>query len=250
MKQSIKSLLGYTIKGADGEIGKVADFYFDDRTSTVRYMVVKTGGWFFEKKVLISSEAFEKSESESKTFSVNLTQEKIKNSPNIDTDKPVSRQQEGLMREYYSWPGYYGNGIQGYPGFGIWGYLAAEENSVEKEIRQTKATPHENDNPHLRSTQEVTGYNIHATDGDMGDVEDFIVEDTTWKIDALVVETADWFLGKRVLISPQWIKNVKWQEQKVTLNHSKDEVKNSPEYDSSQPINDFYEHSFTDYRVK
>jgi uncharacterized protein YrrD len=252
MKRSINSLLGYTIKGTDGEIGKVEEFYFDDRTSTIRYMVVKTGGWFSGKKVLISPDAFQKPDWEAKTFSVNLTKEKIKNSPDIDTDRPVSRQQEELMRGYYSWPGYYGYGMYGYWGLGMWGYpvVEAKERSAEKEMKQMKVTEHVHDNPHLRSTHEVTGYDIHATDSDIGKVEDFIIDDATWKICFLVVETGNWFSGKKVLISPKWIIDVKWQEQKVNINHSKDEVKNSPEYDFSQPINDTYEHSLYDYYGK
>lgn len=254
MKRSINSILGYTIKGTDGEIGKVEEFYFDDRTSTIRYMVVKTGGWFSEKKVLISPESFQKAEWESETFYVNLTQEKIKNSPDIETDKPVSRQQEELMRGYYAWPSYYGYGygygLYGYWGHGIWGYPVAEESKEEKEIQKIKETAHENDNPHLRSTQEVTGYDIHATDGNIGEVEDFIIDDDSWKIHFLVVETGNLFSGKKVLISPHWIKDVKWKEKNVTINHSMDEVKSSPEYDSSQPINDLYEHSLNDHYKK
>ena len=250
MKRSINGLLGYTIKATDGEIGKVEEFYFDDRTSTIRYMVVKTGGWFSGKKVLISPEAFQRPEWESKTFSLSLTKEKIRNSPDIDTDKPVSRQQEELMRGYYSWPGYYGYGTNAYHGLGMWGYPILEVSALEKEIKQMRAAEHANDDPHLRSTDEVAGYDIHATDGDIGKVEDFIIDDVTWKIHFLVVETGNWFSGKKVLISPQWIKDVKWREQNVTINHSKDEVKNSPQYDSSQPINDSYEHSLNDYYGK
>jgi len=250
MKRSIKSLLGYTIKATDGEIGKVEEFYFDDRTSTIRYMVVKTGGWFSGKKVLISPEAFQIAEWESETFSINLTKEKIKNSPDIDTDKPVSRQQEELMRGYYSWPGYYGYGTSAYRGLGMWGYPMLEVSALEKEMKQMKSAEKANDDPHLRSTHEVTGYDIHATDGDIGEVEDFIIDDATWKIHFLVVESGNWFSGKKVLISPQWIKDVKWQEQNVTINHSKDEVKNSPEYDSWQAINDSYENSLNDYYEK
>jgi len=250
MKRSIKSLLGYTIKATDGEIGKVEEFYFDDRTSTIRYMVVKTGGWFSGKKVLISPEAFQIVEWESETFSINLTKEKIKNSPDIDTDKPVSRQQEELMRGYYSWPGHYGYGTSAYRGLGMWGYPMLEVSALEKEMKQMKSAEKANDDPHLRSTHEVTGYDIHATDGDIGEVEDFIIDDATWKIHFLVVESGNWFSGKKVLISPQWIKDVKWQEQNVTINHSKDEVKNSPEYDSWQAINDSYENSLNDYYEK
>ncbi len=234
MKRSINSLVGYTIKGTDGEIGKVEEFYFDDRTSTIRYMVVKTGGWFSDKKVLISPEAFQKSEWETKTFSVNLTQEKIKNSPDIDTDKPVSRQHEELMRGYYSWPGYFG---YGYWGLGMWGYPFFEESAEEKEMT---ATAHANDNPHLRSTHEVIGYDIHATDGDIGEVEDFLVDDNTWKIDFMVIDTGHWFSGKKVLISPERIKEIDWETGTVIIDTTIEQVKSSPEYDPKQELTEAY----------
>jgi uncharacterized protein YrrD len=250
MKQSVNSLLGFSINGTDGEIGKVEEFYFDDQISTVRYIVVKTGGWLSEKKVLISPEAFQKVEQESKIISLNLTKEKIKNSPDIATDKPVSKQQEDLIRGYYSWPGYYGNGINGQMGLGMWGYPLVEVRETDKELMQSKTEAQSNDKPHLRSTKEVTGYDINALDGDIGKVEDFIIDDVTWKIHYLVVETGNWFSGKKVIISPHWIKDVQWQEQKVTINHLLDEVKNSPEYDSSQPIDDSYQHILNDYYKK
>jgi sporulation protein YlmC with PRC-barrel domain len=138
--------------------------------------------------------------------------------------------------------------MYGHMGLGMWGYPLVEVR--EKDVIQRKTEEHTNDKPHLRSTQEVTGYDIHATDGNIGQVEDFIIDDTTWKIHFLVVETGNWFSGKKVIISPHWIKDVKWEEQKVTINHLKDEVKNSPEYDSSQPINDSYEHALNDYYKK
>ncbi|MEO5645667.1 MAG: PRC-barrel domain-containing protein [Bacteroidia bacterium] len=241
MKRSIHSLLGYTIKGTDGEIGKVEEFYFDDRTSTIRYMVVKTGGWFSEKKVLISPDSFQKAEWESKTFSVNLTQEKIKNSPDIDTDKPVSRQHEELMRGYYSWPDYYGNGygMFGYWGLGMWGYPVADERTKE-EMNEMNAKEHANDNPHLRSTHEVKGYNIHATDGDIGEVEDFIIDDATWKVHFLVVDTGHWFSGKKVLISPDRIKEIDWETGAVIIDTTVSHVKISPEYDPKQELTESY----------
>jgi len=247
MKRSINSLLGYTIKGTDGEIGTVEEFYFDDRTSTIRYMVVKTGGWFSEKKVLISPEAFQKPEWESKTFSVNLTQEKIKNSPDIDTDKPVSRQQEELIRGYYVWSGYYGPGMYGYWGLGMWGYPLINVSASDKEMQHVEATEQVDDNPHLRSTHEVTGYDIHATDGDIGEVEDFLIDDATWKIDFMVIDTGHWFPGKKVLISPDWIKKIDWKTGAIIIDNTMDHVKNSPEYDVSKHLNTEYEANLQNY---
>jgi uncharacterized protein YrrD len=236
MKRSINSLLGYTIKGTDGEIGKVEEFYFDDRTSTIRYMIVRTGGWFSEKNVLISPEVFQKAEWESETLSVNLTLEKIKNGPDIDTDEPVSRQQEELMRGYYSWPGYYGYGMYGYWGLGKWGYPAVRGIEEEKEVQKMNATEHPHDNSHLRSTHEVTGYDIHATDGDIGAVNDFIIDDTTWEINSIIVETGNWFSGKKVLFSPDRIKEINWKTGAVIIDTTIAHVKSSPEYDPEEEL--------------
>ncbi len=247
MIRSIKDLLGYTIKGTDGEIGKVADFYFDDRTSTIRYMVVKTGGWFSEKKVLISPDAFDKSDWESKTFSVNLTQEKIKNSPDIDTDKPVSRQHEESMRGYYSWPGYYGSGMYGFMGIGMWSYPPAEESAEEKGMNKVKATEHAHENPHLRSTHEIKGYDIHAKDGAIGEVEDFLIDDHTWKIDYLLIDTGHWFPGKMVLISPEWIRKIDWGMGAIIVNTTVALVQSSPEYDPGQELNTDYASKLQDH---
>jgi uncharacterized protein YrrD len=231
VKRSINNLLGFTIKGTDGEIGKVEEFYFDDRTSTIRYMVIRTGGWFSENKVLIPPEVFQKAEWESEILSVDLTQEKIKNSPDIDTDKPVSRQQEELMRKYYSWPGYYGYGMYGYWGLGKWGYPAVRGIEEEKEVQKMNATEHAYDNSHLRSTHEVTGYDIHATDGDIGKVDDFIIDDTTWEISFLIVGTGNWFSKKKVVFSPEKIKEINWTTGAVIIDTTIANVKSSPEFD-------------------
>ncbi|MFT6205359.1 MAG: sporulation protein YlmC with PRC-barrel domain [Spirosomataceae bacterium] len=230
MKRSINSLLGYIIIGTDGEIGKVEEFYFDDRTSTIRYIIVKTGGWFSEKRVLISPEVFQKAEWESKTLYVNLTQEKIKNSPDIDTEKPVSRQQEEYIRKYYALPAYAKYGANGYWGLGMWGYPAIRELSVKKDIQKLKSEEHLAKDSHLRSTHEVTGYDIHATNGEIGKVDDFIIDDITWKIKFLVVEAGNWFFGKKVLFSPDRIKEIDWEIGAVIIDTTITEVKNSPEY--------------------
>jgi sporulation protein YlmC with PRC-barrel domain len=230
MKRSINSLLGYIITGTDGEVGKVDEFYFDDRTSTIRYIIVKTGGWFSEKRVLISPEVVQKAEWESKTLSVNLTQEKIKNSPNIDTDKPVSQQQEEFIRGYYTLPAYFGYGTSGYWGLGIWGYPTVGELTVQKDIQEVKPKKHLSENSHLRSTHEVTGYDIHALDGDIGKVNDFVIDDITWKIQFLVVEAGNWLFGKKVLFSPDRIKEIDWKTGAVIIDTTIAQVKNSPEY--------------------
>lgn len=241
MKRSVKSLMGFTMGATDGEIGKVKDFYFDDNTWTIRYLIVETGNWLSGRKVLISPEALLAPDWATETFPVNLTKEQIRNSPDVDTEKPVSRQHEMKLYEYYPWTGYWGGNLWG-GGMGTTGMIMPAPVSVEDTLqRQDISSGKESDgDPHLRSTDKVKGYSIKATDGEIGEVEDFIVDDSTWKIDFLVVDTGNWFPGKKVLISPQWIKEVKWNTSAVIVKASVDSVKNSPEYDSSQSINEEY----------
>jgi hypothetical protein len=94
MRRTVKSLIGFHLGAADGEFGKVADFYFDDETWTLRYLVVTTGGWLLSRKVLISNAVLKEPDWNNEIIPVNLTREQIKNSPDIDTERTISRQQE------------------------------------------------------------------------------------------------------------------------------------------------------------
>lgn len=245
MKHRIESLIGFTIGGTDGEIGKVKEFYFDDKSWTIRYLIVETGSWLSGRKVLLSPQAVMKTDWEQETFQVNLTMEQIKNSPPIDTDKPVSRQHEMDLYGYYPWGGYYWGGGMGGLGMGM-SYPLAMDPAVQKED-DTSVEDTSDDDPNLRSTDKVTGYNIKATDGNIGDVEDFIIDDGTWKIDFMLVDTGNWFPGKKVLISPKWIKEVSWENSTVIVNATEEQVKNSPEYQPSQQLSETYEANLQNY---
>jgi hypothetical protein len=101
--------------------------------------------------------------------------------------------------------------------------------------------------PHLRSTDEVTGYSIKATDGKIGDLQDFIMDESTWKIDFLVVDTGNWLPGRKVVISPKWIREIRWETSEITVNATTEQVKNSPEYEAGKHIDEEYEANLTNY---
>ncbi len=230
MQQRISTMIGNVIRATDGDLGKVNEFYFDDATWSIRYMVAETGIWLLGRKVLIPLVALMKPDRESNVFAVNLSRAKVRKSPDIDTELPVYRHHEEDLHKYYQWPlywqeaGYGGTlGITPYPLF-------------ENPIPQKSDASKEKDDPHLRSTRHVKGYHIHATDGEIGHVEDFIVDDETWAIQHLVVDTGNWLPGKKVFIAPAWIKKVNWTDSSVYLDRSREAVKNSPEFDSSDPI--------------
>jgi sporulation protein YlmC with PRC-barrel domain len=249
MKRTIKSLMGFTIGATDGEIGKVKDFYFDDVTWTIRYLVVETGSWLSNRKVLISPEALLQCDWTNETFPVNLTKEQIKKSPDIDTDQPVSRQQEMELYSHYSWTNYWGSSIWA-GGMGTTGMMMPMSSvPMEEAVKnsQTSSGDKAHGDPHLRSVKNVEGYAIHALDDTIGDVEDFLVDDTNWTIQYIVVDTGNWLPGKKVTISPDWIKEINWAASEVTVNASVEQVKNSPEYDASKQVSTAYEASLKNY---
>ena len=174
MLRNIKDLRGYVIRAIDGTIGKVDDFYFDDEDWGIRYLVVDTGSWLSGRKVLISPVTVGHAGWMARRLPVALTRAQVEHSPDIDTRKPVSRQHEAQYLGYYGYPNYWG-------GAGLWGMGAypgslTAQGRVEQDLRDhgNLATP---DDCHLRSSNAVVGHHIRATDGDIGHLEDLLVDD-------------------------------------------------------------------------
>jgi sporulation protein YlmC with PRC-barrel domain len=220
MLRKAKDLSGYELAASDGKIGNVEEFYFDDQSWTVRYLVADTGGWLSGRQVLISPYALDPANDGRKIIPVDLTKEQIEKSPSLDSDRPVSRQYEFEYYPYYGWPGYWGGGyawgMSAYPSRGQGGWSEASRRAGNEDL-------------HLRSTSDVTGRNIQAKDGEIGHVEDFVIDDETWAIRYLVVDTTNWWPGKQVLISTRWIERISWEESKVFINLTREAIKNAPE---------------------
>lgn len=245
MLRSMKDLKGFTIGATDGDIGQVEAFYFDDASFTVRHLVVDTGGWLSGRKVLISPMALRNIVWDDRRINAALTKAQVERSPDIDTDRPVSRQQESDYYGYYGYPSYWTGsylwGANPYP-FSPPGRAA----SLEQERRWDWQAEKGGD-PHLRSSAAVIGDYIAATDGDIGHVEDFLMDDATWAIRYMVVDTRNWWSGKKVLVSPEWIADVDWNESQVRVDLTREQIKNGPEYDPSGPVQREYETRLYDH---
>lgn len=233
-----KDLSGYKLGAVDGEIGKVKEFFFDDRYWTVRYIVANTGNWLTGKQVLISPHALASVNSEQERIETKLTKKQIEDSPSLDADKPVSRQYEEEYYRYYGWPGYWhGPYVWGpYPNPYPHPHALGEPGE-----RPESESAEEKWDPNLRSSREVSGYKVGAEDGEVGHVDDFIIDGETWRIRYLVVDTRNWLPGKRVLISPQWVERVSWGEQEVFVSQRRDTIKQAPEYTNDTSITREYE---------
>ncbi len=231
MLREANDFKNFKLRAKDGDdIGHAREFFFDDKYWTVRYLVADTGGWLMGKDVLISPYALAPANAAERVLPVSLTKKQIEGSPPLESHQPVSRQFEATYYNYYGWPNY---GIGSY----AWGadpYLRREQ-SYERALDGAQDW-----DPHLRSTAAVTGHHIQALDGELGHVADFIIDDETWSIRYLVVDTKNWWPGKHVLVSPQWIERVSWEEAKVYLNLSREQIKQAPEY-TPESLNRDYE---------
>jgi hypothetical protein len=224
----------------------VKDVYFDDEAWVIRYLVVDTGTSLSSRKVLISPIAIGQPNWTDKVLPVSITKEQVKNSPDIDTQKPVSRQHEVRYLGHYGYPYYWGGtGLWGngpYPNTiatGFAGYVSmprAIQPEAEQASTHAEASQHQGDNLHLRSYKAVTGHHIQATDGDIGHLQGLLVDDETWAIRYLIVNTSNWWLGHDVLVAPQWIQHVNWPDATVAVNLKRQAVKDAPPYDSTAQL--------------
>lgn len=240
MLRSSKKISGYMLKAQDGEIGRCKDFLFDDKSWTVRYMVADTGKWLPGRRVLISPISLGEPDWSTNLFPVRLTKKQIENAPGLDEDKPVSRQHEVEYYQYYEWPYYWGGDY-------AWGAETLPGPLFYEQIRKDKTAEEISGDEHLRSVDEVSGYHIQATDEEIGHVEDFIVDDKTWNICYIVVDTRNWLPGKKVLISPAWFESIDWADEKVNISLTRQQVENSPEFDPTVPVNREYETKLYDF---
>jgi hypothetical protein len=232
MLSKAKTLKGYKLDSLDGEIGKVKEFYFDDRHWTIRYLVAETGTWLADRQVLISPYALVAVNNEERNIAIDLTKKQIEDSPSLDSDKPVSRQFEEAYLGFYGLPVYWGGPYM----WGAYPYVVRDREKWKEFTQGEKAW-----DPHLRSTYDVSGHHIQALDGELGHVQDFIIDDETWAIRYLIVDTHNWWPGKKVLVSPQWIERVSWGESKVFVNLSRETIKQSPEYTEESLLTRDYE---------
>jgi sporulation protein YlmC with PRC-barrel domain len=245
MLRKTSDLLGYSLHTTDDkELGKIHDFYFDRDDWQVRYLVADIGSWFSGRRVLIDPMALRTPNWEFKTLPVDLTKEQVKSSPDIDLAEPVTRHHESSLRDYYGWPTYWTT-----PMIAGGGMIAPTPTPVPDtrgryDLPEEVAVALEQSDDlqsHLYSMRDTQGYTIEATDGTIGHVDDLLVDDQSWEIRYLLIDTGNWLPGRKVLFSPRWVNSVDWSDGRVYVNVSKAQVKESPEYDPAHPLEQPYE---------
>ena len=211
------------MKATDGEIGEVKEFYFDDETWSVRYLIIETGNWFSNKKVFIVPQALLIPDWENKNFPINLTKAQIKSSPDIDTDLPISLRQEIEMYSHYAWERYSSSGFYAGDSASVMNPRPVIDEEIITE-NSSADSPADYD-PHLCSTERISGYHIHAINGDIGHLKDFIIDSETWKMTDLIIDTHNWIGGHKVLVPVRHVQEIQWENFKIIIDISKEYLK-------------------------
>jgi hypothetical protein len=229
MLRSVKQLIGDRLGATDGEIGHVQDFYFDDQDWVARYLVADTGSWLAGRQVLISPHSLGRLDKAGKILLVNLTRKQIENSPSIESHKPVSRQYEAEYYRYYGWPYYWqGDALWGMGGFPI---LELPTKPLASERGDVSGPQAERADAHLRSTKAVSGYHLHASDGMLGHVCDFMMDAQSWAIRLLVIKTGHRLSGREVRISTSQVDRISYEESTVFVSLTREAVEQSSEHE-------------------
>lgn len=246
MLRSLNEIRGAFLKTKDGFQGRVNDFYFHDWNWMVRYLVADTKTWLPGRLVLISPAAFKPLDDNgpmTNIFPLNLTKRQIEDSPSIDEEGPLSREQETALFDYYRWVPYW---LEPAAGTSMVGAALGPEGIVAyQQAKRRPSPPAAKKNEHLRSVKTVMGYRIHANDGDIGHIDDFLVDDDKWIIRYAVVDTRNWLPDKRVVVSTEWIEAIDWALSKAFVPFlTRTQIRNSPPYDPKGNLSQTFAKNF------
>lgn len=225
----LRDLKHYALLARDGEVGRIEQVYFDDQQWDVRYFVVHTGGWLLGRDVLIAPRAVAGVDDENKHIALDLHREQVENAPPIDRARPLSRHYEAEYHRHYGWPPYWESSALGMPMPPI---VPPAEPLTEPPAEPVGAP----DDPHLRDSGEVMGYRLQARDGELGHVHDLVLDDQDWRVRYFVVDTGNWWPGKKVLIAPTWVDRVSWADRAIFVDLGRDLIRTAPAYDPDQII--------------
>ena len=226
MLRSAKELKGFTVRGTDGNVGHVDDFYFDDEKWAIRYIVAQTGGWL-GRRVLISPVSFSATDWRGRAIDLAATRDRIRNSPDADLHAPISREYERAYTMYYGYAPYWGGPAY----WGMGGSPAALYNAGAASAERAPTAVQESPEPHIRSSMAAIGYHIQATDSEIGHVDDLIFDDESWAIRYIRVDTSNWIGGKAVLVPQRSLQRADWLNAKIHVALTKDQIQRSPRYD-------------------
>lgn len=245
MYTRLSELKNLVLAATDGEIGRCRDFLFDDERWTVRYIEANTSRWLLGRRVLISPASLQAPDATNGRLPVNLTEAEIKAAPGLEEHQTVSRLYEAEYARHYGLMYYWDGG-------GIWGLgtnpvdiMPSLDIQSPPEYNARKVDEAEQGNEYLRSAAAVIGYRIHALDGELGEIEDFVIDTANWTIVFAVLDTRRWLPGRTVLLPISWAKDISWAERSFSVEVTKQAIETAPEMHepiSVEAVKAYYKH--------
>jgi ribosomal 30S subunit maturation factor RimM len=95
------------------------------------------------------------------------------------------------------------------------------------------------------ATPDITGYEVAATDGDIGKVEEMVRGDDGRSY--VVVDTGWWIFEKKRLIPAGAITAIDDENRRVSVRLTKDEIKHAPDYEAARRDDDEVRENHEDY---
>ena len=236
MKQfrRVRDISALTLYASDGQIGSVVELYFDDQNWKVRYLIINTGGWLSGRNVLIAPIAVAGIDDADASMRINLRKDQIEQAPPIEKAKTVSRRYEEAYYKHFRWAPYW------QPVATVLGNPILHPETPAMNVDEP-VLPESPEKSHLRSSEEVTGYGIHAQDGEIGHIEDLVIDQEDWIVRYAEVDTRNWLPGKKVLVPTGRIQQIDWQSQSVAMSLTRHAIQSAPAYDPSMLITPDYE---------
>ncbi len=204
-----RDMYGTALEGIDGRVGVLYDILFDDRSWRLRHLVVSLDRWFLGRQVLLDPEVIEWGDGPDQRPRVRLTKQEVRQSPSVESDLPMARRASEAAAQVLVWEAYWAN------------------------VPNTPAEPQ--GDPNLRSTKMLSGLHLHCIDGQLGHVEDFLIDRQTWSVRDLVVDTRNWWPGKHVLVEPTLVESISWADREIRLSLRRDQVEDRPAYQHAGP---------------
>jgi len=242
MRRSLRGMLGADVSTLDGALGRLLDVYYDDRLWTVRYLAVGEIGEDGAAR-LVSPLAVERVGGDPERITLALDLERMLAAPDLTLEQPVSLQAEKAYFDFFGWPYYW----EGPYAWGAWGVPtapmppfstlpAAGYDAFTGEVaapESDEATPPEGSEAshHLRSADETIGYHVQALDGEIGHTDDFLADERSWHITTVVVNTRNWWFGKKVELPVREVTHVDWGSQLMFVDVTRDQVREAHEAD-------------------
>ena len=240
MFKNAQDLTGCAIGATDGVVGEVEDLYFDDQQWTVRYLVVVTGAWLNARKVLIHPRSLGPADWSRRLLPAEITMQQVRGAPDIDTNKPVSRQHETLFLSHYRHPRYWQSAavptITANPSVQTLDPQLGWSQEQFARAVNAQDQGREGSEQHLRSSHAVLNYAVRAEDADIGHVQGLLFAEEDWAIRYLVVRTGHWWHGRQILLAVQWIRSVSWLDSCFTVDLSRETLRDAPLYDPHVPL--------------